>query len=241
MASMSSLTDPFNGTVLNTALWTGTVGGTTTLTYSAAGAVVTFPATTTTSDTGEVESVAAYDLTGSYALMEVLAAPATGTAADAELRLIGATTTNYLRWIKEGTTFAAQYSLAGTKTNVGTSLTWNAVTYKWWRIRESAGTIYWDTAPDGVTWTNQASVADTTVSAIGITALNAYIGALTWEVETSPGTFSWNSFNPVTGTNTAAAWGVSEDTTAVAGTGSWTNPANAEGAPDSAYATWTAP
>jgi hypothetical protein len=45
----------------------------------------------------------------------------------------------------------------------------------------------------------------------------------------------------VGGTSTSPAWAASYDTTAVAGTGSWTNPANAEGAADGVFATWTAP
>lgn len=44
-----------------------------------------------------------------------------------------------------------------------------------------------------------------------------------------------------TSVNTSPAWAVSYDTTAVAGTGTWVNPANAEGAPDGSWATWTAP
>lgn len=45
------------------------------------------------------------------------------------------------------------------------------------------------------------------------------------------------------GTNTSPAWAASYDTTAVAGTGTWTNPANAEGTGGSSgpWATWTAP
>lgn len=43
------------------------------------------------------------------------------------------------------------------------------------------------------------------------------------------------------GTNTAALWAVSQNTTAVAGTGTWTNPGNATGAADTVFATWTAP
>ena len=45
------------------------------------------------------------------------------------------------------------------------------------------------------------------------------------------------------GTNTSPAWAASYDTTAVAGTGTWTNPANAEGTGGSGgpWATWTAP
>lgn len=46
-----------------------------------------------------------------------------------------------------------------------------------------------------------------------------------------------------TGTDTSPAWAASYDTTAVAGTGTWTNPANAEGTGGSGgpWATWTAP
>ena len=42
------------------------------------------------------------------------------------------------------------------------------------------------------------------------------------------------------GTNTSPAWAASYDTTAVSGTGTWVNPANAEGAADGSVAVWTA-
>src|SRR5512139_903105 len=40
-----------------------------------------------------------------------------------------------------------------------TSITYNATDHRWWRVRESAGTIYWDTSPDGNTWTNRRNKA----------------------------------------------------------------------------------
>src|SRR5512139_261662 len=40
-----------------------------------------------------------------------------------------------------------------------TSVTYNATDHRWWRIRESAGTIYWDTSPDGNNWTNRRNKA----------------------------------------------------------------------------------
>lgn len=43
------------------------------------------------------------------------------------------------------------------------------------------------------------------------------------------------------GTDTSPAYAAAQNTTAAAGTGTWVNPANAENAADSAYATWTAP
>lgn len=36
---------------------------------------------------------------------------------------------------------------------------YDPVAHRWWRIRESSGTCYWDTSPDGTNWTNQASAA----------------------------------------------------------------------------------
>ena len=38
-----------------------------------------------------------------------------------------------------------------------TTLTYNATNHLWVRIREASGVIYWDTAPDGVTWTSQGN------------------------------------------------------------------------------------
>jgi hypothetical protein len=38
-------------------------------------------------------------------------------------------------------------------------LTYSATTHAWLRLRESAGVLYWDTSPDGSTWTNRRSSA----------------------------------------------------------------------------------
>jgi len=45
---------------------------------------------------------------------------------------------------------------------------------------------------------------------------------------------------PAASITTAVAYAASQDIVA-GGAGSWVNPANAEGAPDGSYATWTAP
>lgn len=38
-------------------------------------------------------------------------------------------------------------------------LTYSATDHRWLRLRETAGTLYWDTAPDGATWTNRRTLA----------------------------------------------------------------------------------
>lgn len=45
--------------------------------------------------------------------------------------------------------------------NASTStITYNATTHAWWRVREAGGTTYLDTSSDGLTWTNRKSGAN---------------------------------------------------------------------------------
>lgn len=37
----------------------------------------------------------------------------------------------------------------------GTNITYNSTTHRYWRIVSYAGVIYWDTSPDGITWTER--------------------------------------------------------------------------------------
>jgi len=36
---------------------------------------------------------------------------------------------------------------------------YDPVEHAWVRIREASGTVYWDTSPDGATWTNRRTLA----------------------------------------------------------------------------------
>lgn len=38
-----------------------------------------------------------------------------------------------------------------------TTVTYNATDHAWWRFRETTSTLYWETSPDGITWTDQLS------------------------------------------------------------------------------------
>ncbi|HEX5059852.1 MAG TPA: hypothetical protein VFV99_10860 [Kofleriaceae bacterium] len=70
------------------------------------------------------------------------------------------------------------------------NVTYSATTHRWWQIRERAGTMYWETSPDGVSWTVQhmeATPASTT----------AYItfAAGTNSANATPGTAIFDNFN----------------------------------------------
>jgi hypothetical protein len=188
MALMNTLKDPFVGANLNTQLWTQFTGGSATFTYGN-GATVNYPASSTSSTDGDLTSVATYDLTGSNAFMQVFSVPANATSADAALTMkIDAS--NFLRFVKEGSTLFAQKQVA-TVTATVNSATYNPVTHKWWQIRESGGTIFWDTSTDGETWTNFT----TFVNVLTITSITVLIAGTCFQAETNPGTYSWRFFN----------------------------------------------
>ncbi|MEV5264824.1 hypothetical protein [Streptomyces werraensis] len=42
-----------------------------------------------------------------------------------------------------------------------TTLTFDPVAHRWWRFREAAGTLYWETSPDAMTWTVRRTMATT--------------------------------------------------------------------------------
>lgn len=67
-------------------------------------------------------------------------------------------TVNQITFGKSGNSLVLSYDAASAFVN-GAFPTYSAIDHSWWRLRESAGTVYWDTAPDGVTWTNRFSIA----------------------------------------------------------------------------------
>lgn len=68
------------------------------------------------------------------------------------------------------------------------SPTYNATDHAWWRIREASGTVYFDAAPDGSTWTNLGSGATPVGMDTADCDLNAGGGSATSEA-------AFSSFN----------------------------------------------
>jgi hypothetical protein len=114
----------------------------------------------TSFDSGLTTGTTVYDLTASYIFIKL--APYQATSALTTLELAASGNNNYFYWGYSGGVSLAEYVKSGVSTSIG-SLTYNATNHAWYRIRESGGTVFFDTAPDGLTWTNQFSVADTTL------------------------------------------------------------------------------
>ncbi len=136
-----------------------------------------------------LNSVATYDLTGSYAMCEFVQNANVGSGSitvEFGLQIDG---TNALRFVVAGSDLIFRESISGV--NSDTSIAYNSGTYKFFRLRETAGVIYWETSIDSLTWTVQRSKS----TALTITALNAYFTSGFWSNETNPGTAIFDNFN----------------------------------------------
>ena len=133
---------------------------------------------------------AAYDLTGDSFAITIGTMVATGVAATAYFRLIRDSANNY-EWTQTSGTLKARKTVAGVTTNLY-SVSWNASTYKYLRIREASGTVYFDSSSNGSSWTNRGST--TIASAFAVTDLVVRLGASCGTVA-SPGSFKLDEVN----------------------------------------------
>jgi hypothetical protein len=120
-------------------------------------AVLTLPSSTAGAHLAFFRSAAGYDLTGDSFSWNIGTMVATGVAATAtfDLYLDGL---NALRWQQVSNAITARTIVAGVNTQLYTA-TWSSATYKYLRIREAGGTIFFDSSTNGTTWTNRATVA----------------------------------------------------------------------------------
>ena len=204
MAAFSTLQDAFHNTTLNGTLWSPYTAGSATLGYSSVGATCTFPSASTSATDGDVASQNSYTLANSAVYVRVLAVPSAATNADATLSLRDSGYTNIIAMQVEAGILYAQKVVSGVQTNLA-SITYNATSMLYWRIREASGTVYWEYSADGLTYTTLYSAADP----ITITALYADIGGSCYENETNPGTFRWDNFNTMATVKTNFQQGIS--------------------------------
>ena len=134
-------------------------------------------------------SATTYDLTNNGAYVEVVQA-ASGSPVETAFYL-GIDSDNLLRIVKANTLLYFQSRVDGSQTTHA-CVDYNAVAHLWWRIwHTTAGdTVYFDTSPDGVTWTNLASVA----RPFTITAVYAEVSAGAWDAKSASSAY-FDNFN----------------------------------------------
>lgn len=192
MAKTSTLTDAF--ATINTGVWniSTTAGGS--VTSVGGGAKCTY--STAAFDIAGLASIGTtWDLTNSYVLVEIPDPGPLQTGWNAQMTITGAGTSNTMRMtVSTGGGVKAQIFNAGSTAFDGSGVTWNATTHRWLRIREAAGTVFFETAPDGLTWVNQYSTSSSTPS-WSLTSVQVSLYAQRDTTNASPGYTTFDNFN----------------------------------------------
>lgn len=108
-----------------------------------------------TTSYGHLRSSRRYDLTGAEAAVEVVAVPR--ATAGQTIFEIGEDEKNSVSVVKSARKLAFVSTVDGVQS--ARTVSWDATAHRWWRIREAAGTIHWETSPDASRWTVQHSSA----------------------------------------------------------------------------------
>lgn len=155
-----------------------------------------------------------YDLTSSFIMVQLVQAPNVGNGTSSAIMNVQVSAGNSEQILVEGSSLIFRETVSGT--NSDTSVAYSAVTHAWLRIREAAGTIYWDTSPDAINWTNRRSKARGIASPTSV-AINLVAGY--WGTEPSPGTVLFDNFNiAVPPANLAQGWTVGGVRSSLGGT-----------------------
>lgn len=130
-----------------------------------------------------IQSLALYNLTGSYMYSQVTDAGNQSLASWEVYPVYLIADTNNKLFVRiSGNTVQPIKVVGGVTTNVGAGVAYNSTTMKYFRIRESAGTTFWDYAADPTsTWTNITSTANP----ITVTSITLELLVGTWNLENS--------------------------------------------------------
>jgi hypothetical protein len=132
---------------------------TTKWTWSAAATVTGNQAVLTPAGSAaQVDSNFAFDLNSSYYLLELASAGAASNNWVIVCTVGKASSTYYTGFLKDSSGNLHFREVVNNATD-STNITYSATDHRWLRIRVTSGTIYWDTSPDGVTWTNRRNKA----------------------------------------------------------------------------------
>lgn len=127
-------------------------------------------------------SASAFDLTSSSIVIEVPVAPPESAQAHIGLELNGPLENDVEMVVEQGK-LKFGVEIADTHQELG-SVLYSAQDHRWWRIREASNTLYWETAPDGKTWTTRMQVSPPPVP---INVLDIEIHAGTWAAQPALG------------------------------------------------------
>lgn len=153
---LAQLGDDFDDGQINTTLWPTNTGG---ATETSAGRlrIPINPGVDT-----NFTSARQWTLAGSKLTAKLAAVPALNGSSNCAASMWVTSTTSGTRigWRYDATTgVLAAMSQTGFADGTPTNLTYSAIDHAWLRVRESSGTVYWETSNDGYIWTTRRTLA----------------------------------------------------------------------------------
>ncbi|MGW3024837.1 hypothetical protein [Streptomyces sp. NPDC001221] len=152
---LAMLGDDFDDGRINSTLWPTLSGGPT-----ESGGRLRVPVSTAAD--ASVLSARTWTLVGSKLTAKLATVPAASTSTNAAASMWVNSTTSGTRigWRFDALAgVIAAMSQTGFSDPSPTNLTYSAIDHAWLRVREASGTVYWETSPDGCTWTVQRTLA----------------------------------------------------------------------------------
>jgi hypothetical protein len=135
-------------------------------------------------------SASAFDLTNSSALIEVPSAVSTADGSKTRIALVTPGDQGIEISEVQGE-LHFNIKVLNSWQNIG-SLLYSPVQHRWWRIRESSNTLYWETSPDGKAWLIQEQLSPVPIP---IDTLDLHVGSDGWLAQPSPGVSSFDNLN----------------------------------------------
>lgn len=192
--AMSTLQDAFHANQLDTNTWSLFTAGGASFVTNPTGAGTVYPASTTSSTDGDISSINAYDLTGSYAFVRIVQPLSLQAGSSDTTFSVRTTGVNSLQFQIEGGTLFAQHIVAGAQSNLK-NIPYSGVQHAWLRIREQAGRVYWETSQDGPNGPTGWSWFWDEPNPINVTSLKVLLAGTSFGVDTNPGQFIFDNLN----------------------------------------------
>lgn len=202
--AISTLTDDFNDNSIDTGKWTTGVAAGSSITETGGQLVIAPPVSST--GYSYLDSNDTFSLIGSSLTVEFAGTISTATGVE-QIMEIMIDDSNYIMFFIANT--GAAMRLVTAAADDSTYTTRDDRMMHWARIRESSGTIYWETSPDRTNWTIQRSAPST----FSLTSLKVRLSAGCWQSVASPGTAKFDNINLESQTYRNTAEGQTNGTT----------------------------
>lgn len=182
MAKAHTLSDNFNDNSINPALWK-TNGAIEEVNQR----IEIRPLPSPNTNYGTCESVSTYDLTNSYFQLEVSQVlPFSGQT----YIVVEAPGKNALYLTADAGFLRAMWELASVHQDLA-AIPYDPVLHRWWRVREDAGVLYWETSANGKQWNTLVSKA----YSFDVTACSVWFTAREFGTKAQGGMAVFESFN----------------------------------------------